>query len=568
MSLKKLIKLELISALLLSLAIPNQFLLLGSFVCGLAALIPHFIALEKAKNLKQTLLLCFIQSLCVHLLSSVWLSYFKDFAYFTYGASGLGTATIHMFFGFFFYLPKIIRTDDLYFESPFRRFINSNTFKVIWFSCVYTVWEFQKSHGFLAYPWGTIPMSCYNLKLVSQITDTTGVRGITFLFSFFAANIGVFCIDFVNSNGKKSYRKNFNIFSATLLFFMTATVYGLIQYSIERVPVKHMNTILVQQNYNPWVIPDDALNIYESEALTLKGAEDFKKQGKKPDLVVWSEGVLHYPFPNGSESHYRFFPEQSAQNPELRPLIPFLRDIDAVTVIGGPYCHNMEELKFSNAALLFGRDGLYKDYYAKIHLVPFAEYIPFTDNPIMAFFMNSLVGFAVGWVPGNEFKAFPVELSDYPGQNVSISMPICFEDAFGDIFAGLKKAGTEVFVNITDDSWSCSDAAEYQHFIIAWFRAIEFRTTLLRSTNSGYTIVEDPAGRILYDLPLFESTYMAVPVPVYENFLTFYAIFGEWLSGLCIIFIILTAICLFKAFHDRYMSVKPLILKELYKISF
>lgn len=568
MLVKTLIQLELISGILFTLAIPNKFFTFGSFALGLLALIPHFIALEKSEKLSHTLLFCFTQSITVHVLSSFWLGYFKDFAIFTLGASALGTAGIHCLFGFFFHLPKTVKNNDLYQENSVLRFINTNSFKVIWFAAVYTVWEFQKSRGFIGYPWGTLPMTCYDLKLITQIVDTTGVRGITFLFSLFSAAMGMFILDTFSSKRISAIENNKKIFSAILLLFMTGTVYGVFQYTKVRTPVKYMNTIMVQQNYDPWKFPDDGQNIYESELLTLQGVEDFKKQNRKTDLVAWSEGVIHNsPLPNCS-GFFQFFPDTNTIDPRLKPLVPFIAEVDAVTIAGGPYCHSMENLKFSNAALLFGRNGFFMDYYAKIHLVPFAEYIPFTDNPVVRVLLDRLIGFSVGWVPGNEFKTFPIDLSDYPGQTARISIPICFEDAYPDIFAGLKKAGTEVFVNITDDSWSLTDAAEYQHFVIAWYRAMEFRTTLLRSTNSGYTMVEDPSGRILYDLPLFKASHLACRVPVYENFLTFYAIFGEWLSAACLIFMIFIAISVIISFNRRYNSIKTYIKKELYRIRF
>ena len=159
--------------------------------------------------------------------------------------------------------------------------------------------------------------------------------------------------------------------------------------------------------------------------------------------------------------------------------------------------------------------------------------------------LKKLIGLSNGWTQGTEYKVFPVPLhssvnSEKPHEDESafISIPICFEDAFGDVCAKLKKNGTEVFVNITDDSWSLTKSAEYQHFVTAYFRAIEFRTTLVRSTNSGYTVIVDPKGKIVADLPLFEKTYLSQSVPVYENISTSYMLFGEWLSLLFVAYIL------------------------------
>lgn len=530
------ILLEISSSIMLALAIPNEFLKFGSALLGFTSLVPHFTALESCTSLKRACFLCFFQSCLTHILSSFWLAFFKDFAVFTLGASAVGTGAIHAFSGLFFFLPKF-RISNSLIKPEQAKILDSRSFKIFWFAAVYTVYEYIKSTGFLAYPWGTLPMSAYSLKIITQITDITGVRGLTFLFSFVSALTAVIISDCVKFSLKKSLLLNKNtIFAAACIFFL-AGVYGTFQYTKQTSPVKIMNTVFVQQNYDPWQIRSDEIAIIESQELTLKGIEDFKNQKKRPDLVVWSEGILNYPFPEGM-IHYKFYPEKN-------PLIPFINKNNVPVIIGAPYTVNAGEYKFYNAAVLLDKDGKLQGFHAKTHLVPFAELIPFTEYAPVRKLLKKLIGFSNGWTQGTEYKVFPVPLhssvnTEKPHEDESafISIPICFEDAFGDVCAKLKKNGTEVFVNITDDSWSLTKSAEYQHFVTAYFRAIEFRTTLVRSTNSGYTVIVDPKGKIVADLPLFEKTYLSQSVPVYENISTSYMLFGEWLSLLFVAYIL------------------------------
>ena len=88
--------------------------------------------------------------------------------------------------------------------------------------------------------------------------------------------------------------------------------------------------------------------------------------------------------------------------------------------------------------------------------------------------------------------------------------------------------GSEIFLNITNDSWSKTRSSEIQHFIVASYRAIEFRTTLVRCANSGYTAVVNPAGKILADLPLFTEDTLACSIPIYKRQMTVYAQYGDW----------------------------------------
>jgi apolipoprotein N-acyltransferase len=106
----------------------------------------------------------------------------------------------------------------------------------------------------------------------------------------------------------------------------------------------------------------------------------------------------------------------------------------------------------------------------------------------------------------------------------------------------LFQAGSEIFVNITNDSWSMTNSAEYQHFAIASFRAMEFRTTLIRSTNSGYSVVVNPKGQVIADMPLFEEASLYTSVPIYQRTMTVYCLFGNWLPALCFILVLVNLI--------------------------
>ena len=108
--------------------------------------------------------------------------------------------------------------------------------------------------------------------------------------------------------------------------------------------------------------------------------------------------------------------------------------------------------------------------------------------------------------------------------------------------------GAELFVNITDDSWSKTKSSEYQHFVIASYRAIEYRTTLVRSSNSGYSVVVNPQGKVIADQPLFEASALTFNVPIYKRNMTTYAKFGNWLPYTFIVLFFLYAFYMIKTF--------------------
>jgi apolipoprotein N-acyltransferase len=541
----------LFSGIITALAIPNELLLLGSPVIGLFAAVPLYIAVSRAKSYRESFWLCGLQALVVHLLSSFWLGNFKDFAIFTLGASAAGTAVIEACAGLFYYFPFSRRSSSQILAENGGRRSFLIPLRIFWFASLYTVYEWVKSTGFLAYPWGTLSMTAFRWPLVTQIAAITGPYGVTFLFALFSAVCGegvLLLSQLISAVRPQDVFDSWKTaaFACAALFCVTVA-YGTYEYALPRKPVKTLNAVLVQQNLDPWA-GSDAQAIAISTRLTEEKIREFNQAGIDPDLVVWSEAVLDRPFPN-SMNHYRAFPEGE-------PLVSFISRMNVPFIIGGSLTVNRAEHKYSNAAVLIDKDGNYAGAYAKLHLVPFAEVIPGADYAWVRALLNKLVGFSTGWTPGRQDVLFeipvktppsdecadPVKIVSIDGReekqyqpSVFVSTPICFDDAFAEVCRGLFLAGSDVFINITNDSWSLTDSAEYQHFVVASYRAIEYRTTLARSTNAGYTVVLDPAGRVLQSAPLFEQHALAARIPVYKRILTTYARFGNWIPAVCLI---------------------------------
>ena len=533
----------LLSTLLIAFSIPNEFLDFGSPIIGLFAICPFYIAINRCHSYKEAFFLCFIHGSVAHLLSSFWLGNFPGFAIFTLGASDIGTGFFEGFFSLGFYFPFLFASKS----KKLSDFSGNNhfaiPFKILWFTSVYTIWEYCKSTGFLAYPWGTISMTAYKWNSITQIADITGVYGVTFLFVLFSSILGEGTIllgEISNSiSGKNRFSSYICVCFAALSLFTLSLFYGFYQLSIERKPVKTMNTILVQQNRNPKPRQEEE-NIMMAQKITQEKLDEVTFSGEKCDLIVWSEAVLSKRFP-AAELYYKFFPPEE-------PLIRFIRKNSIPFIIGGPIVFNDEKHEYGNSALLFDKYGQFSGSYTKMHLVPFAESIPFRQYEQVRKIIKSMIGFSYGWTPGKKPVLFEIPLSDdsepeesfkiysiadkpykKEQKTVRISTPICFDDSAHEVCHALYRNGSEVFVNITNDSWSKKASSEIQHFVVAHYRSIEYRTTTIRSANAGYTCVIDPNGRVLSDLPLFEEGALFYKVPVYERKMTVYAIWGDWL---------------------------------------
>lgn len=569
------------SGVIEALAIANELLPFGSPFLTLFCLAPLYIALYRSKSYKESFVIFFIQTLTVHLISSYWLANFHGFAAFTLGASAAGTAFEGGTFGIIAWIfPSFLKkTDELQESSGTDCY--SQFKRMIWFASVWVLYEYVKSTGAMGYPWGTVSMGAYNWKIFTQIADVTGVWGITFIYVLFSALFaeGISLLGQFQPEPKLigNYRQCL-YFTASL--FALAGIYGIINWSIPRIPEKTFNAVLVQQNVDPWESGDET-SIAVSKRLTDEAIEKFRENDEKPDLVVWSEGVLSKNFP-AARFYYSGFPRNAS-------LEGYISSVRVPFIIGGGTRVNSKKKQYSNSAILFDVDGNYSGFYSKIQLVPFAEKIPYSDNPLMNYFMKNVVGFASTLTSGFQYVLFsiPVELKDndipplYTGHKlyetialddqgknnfdhtrkyidgadrnpysyVNFTTPICFEDSFPSVCRNLYNMGSEIFLNITNDSWSKTNSSELQHFIVASYLAIEFRTTLVRCANSGYSVVVDPAGRILKDMPLFEECSGAWEIPVYQRKNTIYSIYGDWLPVMLFIALLLATAKMLSDFH-------------------
>ncbi len=555
------------SGLILSLAIPNEFYLLGMPFLSLFALIPLYFAFRICRNYKDAFWIGVIQTTTTHLCSSFWLAFFKDFAAFTLGASAFGTGLIGglvfvvMYMGFI----KINQNELIIFSLKENR-TNKASFRVLYFASIYTIYEWVKSTGFLGYPWGTIPSTIFKWPVLMQLSAITGTYGITFLICCINAIFAeLILLYFAQKPVIKNslYSSLIQVSKTVSILLSFALVYGIIQYNKELIPQKTLTTIMVQQNSDPWKNSSDREAILTSQRLTLEKIEELKQQNKKPEFVIWSEGSLQYYFPK----YYKYYQDW----PDEKPLIPFIKEINTPLLAGGSYKKDGENPKYFNSALMFDNKGNFRGMYGKLHLVPFAESIPGMNNPVIKKFVTDIVGISAGWTPGEQLTYFDIPCSYAPERQlekvnvidlsksykeqkkaeeakptVRIATPICFDDAFTDVMRPLFLNGAELFMNITDDSWSLKKSSEYQHFVIASYKAIEYRTTLVRSANAGYSVVVLPTGKIVADQPLFQESALAFDVPIFKRTMTTYATLGNWLPY-SLIFLVL-CLCVYNFF--------------------
>jgi len=183
-----------------------------------------------------------------------------------------------------------------------------------------------------------------------------------------------------------------------------------------------------------------------------------------------------------------------------------------------------DSVEYLNAAALIGSTGVRGRFYAKRHLVPFGERMPF-----QAWF-PALGDIQLGqaeWTPGTGTVLFPSPAGPF-------SCLVCFESIFPDLARDDVRRGARWLVNITNDEWFGNSAALYQHAAMAPFRAVENHVPLARCANTGLTMIIDAHGRVTRRLPVWTAAVLTGPLSP-PGLPTPYTRIGDWpgiLAGL------------------------------------
>lgn len=175
------------------------------------------------------------------------------------------------------------------------------------------------------------------------------------------------------------------------------------------------------------------------------------------------------------------------------------------------------EREYFNAALLLLPDGTEAGEYRKVRLVPFGEQLPLQS--LVPALKRVDFGEA-DFTPGTEYTQFAI-----PGGRFGVS--ICFEAIFPEMTRRLVRDGAEFIVNVTNDAWYGRSSSPWQHARMAIVRAVEGGVSLVRSANTGISLVADPCGRLAAETGLFEEAIVIVPLDT-RRLPTFFAAHGDW----------------------------------------
>lgn len=371
--------------------------------------------------------------------------------------------------------------------------------------------EWLNSLWITAFPWGTIGYSQYRTLPMVQISSLTGVWGVSFVLA--TSNAAVAGLAEHLATDRKRWAGYTQILPAMGLI-VAVWGYGVWQLSESSYDGTRVRVAVVQGSANPSDHDaDDSLLWKTYLSLTRESAD----QGT--DLIVWPEGTI---------------PGDVVRDPRIREKLVSLASTERVCLLAGGHYED-EKGKEYNCAFVIqpGGDNLQK--YAKVHLVPFGEFVPLRGYiPLVERYRVTPYDIT----PGRELKVLAAD-------DLRIGVVICFESIFPQISRTLTDAGAEILCVITNDAWFGRTAAAEQHLAKSVFRAIENRRWVVRGAATGVSCIIAPDGSIRARTDLFREQAIAGSVARLST-KTFYTRHGEWLVYLYIAAGVVTAIISFR----------------------
>jgi len=383
-------------------------------------------------------------------------------------------------------------------------FWSGGALRVVLLAGALSLAEYARGHLFSGFPFDLLGYALTANDEMMQLASVVGVYGLTFLAALASTTIALIW----PADERGLVRRLVPFFLAVGL---VAAQVGYGNWRLGNTEVSQRTDMKVRLaqpkilDHADWSgsTPAEVMDRLISLAESGSGLEDITH-------LVWPESV--FPF------FIQDYPDALARIARMLPP-------GTTLLTGAPRAPLADELARDvenpgyNAILSINSDGEIVGSYDKSHLVPFGEYLPFSDFWKL-FGIRQFVPGTNGWAPGDGRR-----LQEVPGTPPILAL-VCYEAVFPNDIGDVSRA--EFILNITNDAWFDGSLGPAQHAHHARLRSVETGLPMLRASNSGTTFVTDPLGRIVARLP--EQQVAVVDVVPHHRLPgdTLYTRLGDW----------------------------------------
>lgn len=439
-----------------------------------------------------------------------WLAYLFGFAFFAVGFGWINNAFLiddnqfagyipwvfmanGLFFGLFFGLPAVL--------SVWGKNIYA---KGLIFCLAFVVFEWIRSFIFTGFPWNLLGTALSVSPLLIQGAAYIGTYGLSFLLLMFLCGLAFLSIGVF----QRRFYKGALLFVIIPLGFVFFT--GNLYYPVEEGTLK---VRLVQPNI-PQTFKWHPALAYKNFRQYIDLSRSNSLDGV--DMVVWGETASPY-----------FLDRDDEHRLEITQAVPDRGFLATGLLRAG--IDNGETVIY-NSLFVIDKAGDIKDYYDKVHLVPFGEYLPFREY--LPDFMSPVAEVVGNLGRGEAFKN--IEVKGLP----LMGGAICYESIFPKEILN-PEVKPEILLVLANDGWYGISAGPYQHLAAAQMRAVEEGITVVRSANTGISAVIYPNGDIVGKIALDTEGISDVILPKVLARETVYGQFGNTILLIILVFLLI-----------------------------
>lgn len=347
-------------------------------------------------------------------------------------------------------------------------------------AALWVLMEWIRTWIFTGFPWLPLSVSQWERPLLLQIASLTGGAGISFVLVAFNAGLAFYLHGLWFNRKARWWRRLSMEFYLALFFLFGAIAFGLYSSGAGvRGRIDGPELAFVQPNVGAFEKWDADLVRENLDVLT-----DLTTYAAylDADLVLWPESPTPQPV-KGSAGMERWVEGLSRELE--RPLL-----IGNIAVEQGD---DGEVDDWYNAVLFVSPESgvELEDYYAKRHLVPFGEYVPFAGAIP---FLRKVVPVPTDMSRGD--SARPLDLRSADPSLGRVGVLICYEDVFPALARENVLAGADWHYVATNNAWFGEEAAGWQHAAHSVLRAVETRRPVVRCGNAGWSGWIDEFGHI------------------------------------------------------------------------
>lgn len=388
---------------------------------------------------------------------------------------------------------------------------------VLMFSSLYVIGEFVQTLGMFAFPWARLFVPQMQMLENVQIAKILGSFGVTFLIVLINALLG------------------FSIITTKLKKAKLCILLAL---------------VLVVSNFSFGVVSLNAKNEYEKVTVSVL-------QGNVPSDIKWEKDSLQKTFQiyeklsksAKDEAGDLFliampetnFPVTLVKNGEISNYEAFrsLYDIsqNAHYTVAGAFLKESGKTYNSLYVLENGTGNV--STYSKQKLVPMGEFVPFGET-------------FEKWFPFLNLNLSGNDISEGEKEQIvetkfdKISCLVCFDSVFPEICRYQVREGARICVVSTNDSWYKTSSALWHHANHARMRAVENGVSVVRSANTGISMLISPTGKVIKSIPVNKTGFITASLDV-PNGTTFYTRHGDLIvliSFACVVLMLIFKIIL------------------------